>query len=304
MLFKQSAVRESAELGSSYESIPNTEASFPHTSEIVLPLSLQFCDCRLPEFIRLAADFGTDSYAFAVTPNVDHLIRYCDDLSFRSLCQSAQFVLLDSRFLALILRLTVGIRVPVCTGSDVTAHLFGEVIRHDDKIVLIGGTDAQATTLSNKYELRGLKHFNPPMDFIHDSAAVETCLRFIENESPFRFCVLAVGCPQQEVLARAMQLRGRARGLALCVGAGVNFLTGAERRAPKWVQKGCIEWAYRLINDPLRLSKRYLVRGPRIFFLLPRLKFGLRSLNSDVAEGPLPLNTKSVCRLARSVRTN
>lgn len=226
--------------------------------------------------MRIAADFGTETYAYTVTPNVDHLIRFYDDASFRELYGTAGFILLDSRFLAYVLRVTAGLRLPVCTGSDVTAGLFESVVTPDDKLVVVGGTEQQAEILSTKYGLRALRHFNPPMGFISDPVAVETCLRFIENESPFRFCLLAVGSPQQELVAKALQTRGRARGLALCVGASINFLTGEERRAPWWMQQAGFEWLYRLLHDPGRLAVRYLVRGPRIFLLLPRLKIRLR----------------------------
>ena len=239
-------------------------------------MTVQFSDCNLPEFMRIAANYGTDSYGYAVTPNVDHLIRFCDDPAFRDLYSTAAFVLLDSRFLAGLLRLSTGLRLPTSPGSDVTARLFDDVIGHDDQLVVVGGTEEQAQVLAKRYGLRRLHHLNPPMGFINDPEAVETCLRFIEAESPFRFCLLAVGCPQQELLAKALQTRGRARGLVLCVGASINFLTGGERRAPLWIQNLGFEWLYRLLHDPARLAKRYLVRGPRIFLLLPRLKFQLR----------------------------
>lgn len=247
---------------------------------------MQFNDCDVPKFIALASRFGSETYAYVVTPNVDHLIRFWEDASFRDLYRTAGFVLLDSRFLAYVLRLTAGKRLPACPGSDVTAQLFDRVIAPDDKVVLIGGSVAQAQYLERRYGLRGLRHFNPPMGFIHDPGAVEECLRFIEKESPFRFCLLAVGSPQQELVARALQTRGLARGLALCVGASINFLTGAERRAPPWLQKLGFEWLFRLCRDPMRLARRYLVRGPRIFFLLPRLKFELRSTVSSVPASP------------------
>jgi exopolysaccharide biosynthesis WecB/TagA/CpsF family protein len=114
------------------------------------------------------------------------------------------------------------------------------------------------------------------MGFISDPQQVEACLRFVEAHSPFRFCFLAVGAPQQEVLAQALKARGVARGLALCIGASVNFLTGIERRAPRWMQQMGMEWAFRLLQDPGRLAKRYLVRGPRVFSLLPSTEFLVR----------------------------
>jgi exopolysaccharide biosynthesis WecB/TagA/CpsF family protein len=259
------------------------ENTLPRESEPVIPLTVRFSDCDLPQFIRMAAGFGTDRYAYAVTPNVDHLLRYCDDAAFRDLYRSAGFVLLDSRFLAQLLRLT-GLRLPTCPGSDVTAALLDDVVGGDDVVVVIGGSEDQARILERRYGLKGLRHYNPPMGFIHDPAAVEECLQFIERASPFRFCLLAVGCPQQELIARALLTRGRARGLALCVGASINFLTGTERRAPAWMQRAGIEWLFRLMQNPTRLAKRYLLRGPRIFLFLPRLKFELRTPVSGALE--------------------
>jgi exopolysaccharide biosynthesis WecB/TagA/CpsF family protein len=262
------------------------EKSLSVVNEPVLPMTVRFSDCDLAKFIRIAANFDSDSYAYVVTPNVDHLIRFHDDAAYREIYETAGFVLLDSRFLAIFVRLLMGLRLPTSPGSDVTAHLFDHVIAPDDKIVVVGGTEEQAAILAQQYGLRALRHLNPPMGFIHDPAAVEACLRFIEGESPFRFCLLAIGCPQQELLAKALYTRGRARGLALCVGASINFLTGSERRAPRWMRSAGFEWLYRLLHDPGRLAKRYLVRGPRIFFLLPRLKFQLLPTAPIVPESP------------------
>jgi exopolysaccharide biosynthesis WecB/TagA/CpsF family protein len=97
---------------------------------------------------------------------------------------------------------------------------------------------------------------------------VEACVEFVEAHSPFRFCFLAVGAPQQELLAQLLKSRGKARGMALCIGASIDFLTGKERRAPLWMQKIGFEWLFRLLNDPKRLGGRYLLRGPRVFSLL------------------------------------
>jgi exopolysaccharide biosynthesis WecB/TagA/CpsF family protein len=114
------------------------------------------------------------------------------------------------------------------------------------------------------------------MGFINDPVAVEDCLSFIESASPFRFCFLAVGSPQQEAIAQALRARGAARGLALCIGASLNFITGLEKRAPLWMQKMALEWLYRLLQNPRRLARRYLIRGPRIFAHLRRSRVVLR----------------------------
>jgi N-acetylglucosaminyldiphosphoundecaprenol N-acetyl-beta-D-mannosaminyltransferase len=141
---------------------------------------------------------------------------------------------------------------------------------------MVGGSALQAQELRAHYGLKALHHIDPPMNFIHDEAAVESCLRAIEAISPFRFCFLAVGSPQQEIIAQKLKERGVARGLALCIGASINFITGVEKRAPPWIRKSGFEWLFRLIQNPKRLAKRYLLRGPRIFLLLPYIKLRLR----------------------------
>jgi exopolysaccharide biosynthesis WecB/TagA/CpsF family protein len=243
-------------------------------------LTLQFDDHDVVSFAAVAAGFGMHRGGYAVTPNADHVIRLHEDAPFRASYAAADYILLDSRFLSHVLRLKKQVRLPVCPGSDLTARLFEHVIAPDDPLVLVGATDEQARQLRARFGLRRLAHLNPPMGFIDDPAAVAACLRFIEAHSPFRFCLLAVGTPQQEVLAQALKSRGNARGLTLCIGASINFLTGTARRAPRWLQNLGMEWLFRLALEPRRLAGRYLVRGPRVFALLDRTEIVLRAASS------------------------
>lgn len=247
-------------------------------------LTFQFDNYDLEKFTDVAAGFGQNRYGYVVTPNADHLIRLDENPSFRALYAAASYILLDSRFLSRLLHITKGIQLPVCTGSDLTAKLFSEVITPEDPLVLIGGSHTQAQRLRERYDLRGLMHYNPPMGFIHDPEAVEMCLHFIETHSPFRFCLLAVGAPQQEAIAQQLKARGNARGLALCIGASINFLTGEERRAPLWMQHCGIEWFFRLMQAPGRMAKRYLVRGPRVFGLLRHSEIVLRKVSVPILQ--------------------
>jgi len=222
-------------------------------------------NCDLERFLQIASRFGTSRFGYVVTPNVDHMIRYHENEEFRTIYAHASYVLMDSRFAAMLLRFVRGVKLPVCTGSDLTSNLLDRVVSPDDRIVLLGSSPGQARLLEQRYGLKDLRHHNPPMGFENDPAAVEECLRFIEAASPFRFCIMAVGTPRQERLALQLQARGVARGLVLNTGASINFITGVERRAPRWMQRLGIEWLYRLLHAPRRLGYRYLVRGPRFF---------------------------------------
>jgi exopolysaccharide biosynthesis WecB/TagA/CpsF family protein len=237
---------------------------------------LDIDDHNLEEALRLVATFGTDRYGYIVTPNVDHIIRHYQDSHFRALYAQAAYVLLDSRFLAHTVGLVKRQVLRVCLGSDLTTATMESIIKPLDVAIMVGGTPEQAQILKEKYGLMRLQHIDPPMNFIHDPLAVETCLREIEAASPFRFCFLAIGSPQQEIIAQKLKERGIARGLALCVGAAINFLTGIESRAPLWMQQAGLEWLYRLSRNPRRLWKRYLIRGPKIFLLLWRIELRVR----------------------------
>lgn len=240
-------------------------------------LTLTLDACSLEGFIPVAARFGTDRFGFVVTPNIDHMIRLHESSSFRDMYEAAEFILLDSRVAATLFRLRYGVRLDVCPGSDLTEALLEHVVQADDTIVLIGATAAQADALRQRYGLRGLQHVNPPMGFDSSHEQVERVLDFIESHSPFRFCLLAVGSPRQELLASLLAQRGKARGLGLCIGASVDFLTGAERRAPRWMQQCRMEWLFRLGSNPRRLAHRYLVRGPGFLRLLGRQQLRVRT---------------------------
>jgi N-acetylglucosaminyldiphosphoundecaprenol N-acetyl-beta-D-mannosaminyltransferase len=231
-------------------------------------LGVEFAGLRPEDVVeRLAARPASAPFAYAVTPNADHLIRLSARPDLRPLYEAAALRLLDSRVVARVAR-AFGLRPPpVVTGSDLTAALFGRVIAPNDAVAVLGGPEEVAAALAARYGLTRLVHHNPPMGFDRDPAAVETALHFLETH-PARFVFLAVGSPRQEVVAEALVRRGKATGFGLCIGASLLFLTGGERRAPRPVQKAGLEWAWRLAGDPKRLARRYLLDSPQIVQLL------------------------------------
>lgn len=245
------------------------------------PVAFEFDEYALPEFLSVAASFDTQKYGYVATPNVDGLIRLYESASFRAEYAMAAYVLLDSRVAAFLFRLFHGVRVPVCPGSDLTAALLQQVIRPDDRVVLIGSSEQQAQIIRERFGLKDLLHHNPPMGFIRDAAAVETCLQFVESASPFRFCLIAVGDPQGVITAHHLAERARARGLAFIIGASIDFITGKQRRAPTWMQRVGCEWLYRLMRNPRRLAWRYLARGPKFFVYLGKSRVVLRQPRSQ-----------------------
>ncbi|MCY7283018.1 MAG: WecB/TagA/CpsF family glycosyltransferase, partial [Cyanobacteria bacterium CAN_BIN43] len=61
----------------------------------------------------------------------------------------------------------------------------------------------------------------------------------------------------------------------MAVGATLDFEAGNIKRSPKWVSEMGLEWLYRLLSEPGRLWKRYLVEGPQFFWLAILQKLNL-----------------------------
>jgi exopolysaccharide biosynthesis WecB/TagA/CpsF family protein len=218
----------------------------------------------------LAARGAASDFAYVVTPNVDHVVRLHkggDDAHWQAY-RGAALSICDSRVLRGLAR-ACGVGLPVTTGSDLVRVLFQEILNEDDVVCLIGGGDALAVALARRFPALTIRHHAPPMGLIHDREARARAVAFAA-ETRARVTLLAVGSPQQEVLALEMARSGTVRGTALCIGAGVEFLLGIRARAPRVLQRAGLEWAWRLLSEPRRMWRRYLVEGPAVFPLVWR----------------------------------
>lgn len=73
---------------------------------------------------------------------------------------------------------------------------------------------------------------------------------------------VALGTPRQNVVAQRLRQLDAAP-VILCVGAAFDFVAGTKVRAPVWMQRAGLEWMHRLVKEPRRLWKRYLLGNPR-----------------------------------------
>lgn len=212
-------------------------------------------------------------FAYIVTPNVDHVVRLQRNRSdLWPAYRNAWMVLCDSRILATLAR-RFRFSLQVLPGSDLTSQMFRAVIGPEDRVAIVGGRESDIKELVRRFELQNVCHYNPPMGFVHDPVEVAKAVRFVIANRP-RYTFLAVGSPQQEILAYRISRAGGATGVGLCVGASLDFLTGRQVRAPAMMQRLSLEWLYRLQSDPRRLWRRYLLDGPGILEIAWRWKGG------------------------------
>lgn len=204
-------------------------------------------------------------FVYVATPNVDHVVCLANEPARRTLYSHAWLLLNDSRVLKSLAR-KAKIDLPVAPGSDIAEHLFETVIDKEEPITIIGGDRESIEELKRLYGLRDVRWHRPPMNLKQKPGAVVRAAAFAAAQSS-RFTFICVGAPQQEMIAYAIAQHGGARGVGLCVGAALDFLSGTRQRAPKWMQSLGLEWLHRLLSEPGRMWKRYLVTGPRVFSL-------------------------------------
>jgi N-acetylglucosaminyldiphosphoundecaprenol N-acetyl-beta-D-mannosaminyltransferase len=233
-------------------------------------LGVECADLDAPAAARAIAQRPAGApFGFVVTPNADHFMRLSEHPELRTLYDAAWMRLLDSRVVARAARL-LGLHSPlVAPGSDVAALLLERHLLPDEPVTIIGLRPEWVESLKRRYHLTNIAHHNPPMGFEHDAAAFQCAVEFALSH-PARFIFLTTGSPRQELLARAIAATGQGRGTGLCVGAALEFLSGAKTRAPHWMQHAGLEWLHRLGSDPRRMIRRYLWDDLMIFRLLLR----------------------------------
>lgn len=212
-----------------------------------------------------------DSFSYVVTPNVDHVVMLHEGQDesvrgrFNEAYKAAALRICDSRILQLLAKLR-GIELEVVTGSDLTALLFEGGHFNGKKVAIVGGDEATLPELQARFPDIELVQHIPPMGVLKNQHAADEIEVFIAA-NPCHYVLLAIGAPQSEIVAAQCLKADRSRGVGLCVGASIEFVLGRKARAPVWMQRTSLEWAHRLLSEPSRLWKRYLIKGPRILTL-------------------------------------
>lgn len=199
-----------------------------------------------------------------VTPNLDHIRRCNQDTEFARLVSRADLVVADGMPLIWASRLQCTPLPGRVAGSDLLSSLSASAARMGKTLFLLGGdpgtADSVAGILRNRYpDLKIVGTYCPPMGFQDDTERMRELTRAVVSAKP-DIVFVALGSPKQERLIE--RLRDRLPGTWwLGVGISFSFLAGNVRRAPHWMRTMGMEWVHRLVQEPARLFKRYLMQG-------------------------------------------
>jgi N-acetylglucosaminyldiphosphoundecaprenol N-acetyl-beta-D-mannosaminyltransferase len=200
-----------------------------------------------------------------VTPNVDHVIIAERNPEFRDAYAGAALSLADGMPILWAARL-LGRPLPEkISGSDLMLPLAERAAARGWRVYLVGAGPGVAEEAARRLRSQlGVNVVGTESPRIRvdgqpdDSEAVLVRVRAAEPD----LVLLALGAPKQEIWAHRFR-SALGPAVVLGVGAGLDFVAGAVRRAPRWMSRVGLEWLFRLLREPRRLWRRYLVDDPR-----------------------------------------
>jgi len=210
--------------------------------------------------------------AYVCFANVHSLHRASFDLGFRAALDASFLVAPDGMPVARALSF-VGARQERFEGMTVFVELMEHAARRGIPVAFFGADRATMDALVAKAAVE-----HPDLRIVEVVAPGMETLPFSDNDSYVRklsgcgagMVFVALGCPKQE-----LWMHRHAReipAVMLGVGNAMRTWVGLEKRAPVWMRRLCLEWSVRLVQDPRRLWKRYLVTNSWFVFAgLPRL---------------------------------
>jgi len=201
--------------------------------------------------------------ATVVTPNVDHVMRWRRDPEFRRCYEEADLVLADGMPLLWASRVLGDRIIEKVSGSDLLPRLCEAAAERGLSVYFLGGLPGAAERCAERLvarfpRLRVAGVGCPPRGFEHDPEANAGVIRAIVEAGPDLLFV-GLGTPKQELWIRRHR-EEIAVPVTLGVGAAIDFAAGMVKRAPRWMQRLGLEWCYRLVKEPRRLWRRYILQ--------------------------------------------
>lgn len=214
------------------------------------------------------------------TLNIDHLMKLQYDSEFLEAYKSAEYKVCDSQILVNISRFFGTPLKERISGSDFLPNFYDYHSHNSNTtIFLLGGLGKTAEKARDNINRKVGRNMvigahSPSLGFEKNH---QECLNIVAkiNACKPTVLVIGVGAPKQEKwLYRYRSLLPSVK-IFLAVGAAIDFEAGVQKRAPRWVSNLGFEWLHRLLYDPNRLWKRYLVDDLSCLSLIIRQKMGL-----------------------------
>ncbi|MBW4624042.1 MAG: WecB/TagA/CpsF family glycosyltransferase [Brasilonema octagenarum HA4186-MV1] len=229
------------------------------------------------------------------TPNVDHLMKLQEDPEFLQAYSISDYKICDSQIL---LYASKFLGTPIqekISGSDLFPAFYNYHKNNQNiKIFLLGAGIGVASKAQNEINRKTGRNiivasYSPPFGFEKDEEECQNIINMI-NSSGATVLVIGVGAPKQEKWIYKYKSMLPHIKIFMALGATIDFEAGKLKRSPKWMSEVGFEWLFRILCDPKRLWKRYLVDDIPFFILILKQKFKFSITKEHKKKNPMSAN--------------
>lgn len=227
---------------------------------------------------RVKATPAQQQGGYVCLANVHMCMEAIDDPAFLNVLRQASWVLADGRPIFWAQRLLGAGAATQVRGLDLVHALCQQMQSQGLKLGLYGGQDQALLT---QLKLRLLQQY-PDLNISYAYAPPFRPLTVSEdqqqiaaiNAAEVDVLLVGLGCPKQERWMADHQQQLSA--MMLGVGAAFDFIAGRKLHAPKVLQFIGLEWFFRLLSEPRRLTGRYFKHNPRFMLLFAAQYFRIK----------------------------
>ncbi len=199
---------------------------------------------------------------FVTTPNPEMLVDARRDPAFTAALRSADLAIPDGHGLLFVARLK-GKRLPErVTGTDIVQDVAALAAEQGSGVFLLGGLDGEAAEAAESLRIT---HPGIRIVGVHEGGRLvrgadgvwrteEAVLVAIREAAP-EVLLVAFGHGKQETWIHTNLLSLPSVRVAIGVGGAFNFIAGRAKRAPAWMRRLWLEWAWRLLREPHRIGR-------------------------------------------------
>lgn len=223
----------------------------------------------LAAYLERTVESGEPTYL--LTCNVDHVMLLEKDALFRHIYREAHAVVADGMPIVWTSRLVGTPLKQRVAGSDLLPELGLWLEKKRYKLFFLGAAEGVAEEAGRRLlerfpALSIAGWYSPPYGFESMEEENEKIVAMIREAKP-DILLVGLGAPKQE---KWIYRHYREYGVPVSIGVGAtfDFLAGKVKRAPAWMQRAGLEWVWRLMQEPGRLWRRYLVQDTKFLRLM------------------------------------
>lgn len=256
------------------ESSHNSKQSFL-TEDLHLPSRVRVMGAPIDPWTMQQTVEATEAFiqhrqfAHLIGVNADKLFQMRDDPQMRRIVEGCEIINADGASMVMAAH-RLGIKVPErVAGIDLMWQLCRLAESCHFRVYLLGAKQAVVAQTASVLQ----KHF-PNIriagyrDGYFSIDEFDTVIDQVMKTKP-DIVFVGITSPKKEKLIERFRQRG-AVGAFVGVGGSFDVISGNIPRAPQWMRKLSLEWLFRMIQEPKRLFKRYLVGNTRFFLLLSK----------------------------------